>query len=142
MEKINALGPDMVLIGGDSIEWSESELDALGPLSGLSAPDGVYAVLGNHDYGTWGCPTDPALSDNVERKLEGMNITVLRNGNKVLEINGKKLALIGLDDEWVCRDDYANASMGVGGPMPKIVLAHNQLAVNTGEVEGDRKSVV
>jgi predicted MPP superfamily phosphohydrolase len=138
--KINALEPDIVLIGGDSIEGDETELEKLGPLGALKPPYGTYAVLGNHDYGTWGCPTSSELADKVERKLESMNITVLRNENKVLDINGKKLALIGLDDSWVCRNDYTNASRGLDDSMPKIVLAHNQLSVEPADIKG--KSVI
>jgi len=134
--KINEQKPDLILIGGDVIEARESELDRLSALEDLKAPYGIYSVLGNHDYGVWGCPTDPSLGDKVESKLESMNITVLRNENTVLDINGERFALIGLDDKWVCRNDYQNASRGIDALIPKIILAHNQISVEPSEIEG------
>lgn len=47
---INAEGPDCVLIGGDNtLGWMNIE-DFAREASRLSAPDGVYATLGNHDF--------------------------------------------------------------------------------------------
>jgi predicted MPP superfamily phosphohydrolase len=136
VERINALHPDIVLIGGDTIDADVSELAWLGPLGRLNATYGVYAVLGNHDYGWWGCGVSPALGDAVEEKLLALNITVLRNDNRVLDVRGARFALIGLDDQWLCRNNYTEASAGVPDGMPKVVLAHNQLAVDPSEVKG------
>ncbi|MEW6749106.1 MAG: metallophosphoesterase [Candidatus Micrarchaeota archaeon] len=136
VERINALEPDIVLLGGDLIEGSPNELPLLEPLSGIMAPHGTFAVLGNHDYGSWGCPADASVADETERALEGIGITVLRNENEILEVQGEKFALIGLDEYWVCRNDYATASAGVPDYMPKVVLAHNELAVGPDEIAG------
>lgn len=55
----NALKPDLIVLTGDYMggklldkprSWLE---EALPPLSGLKAPLGVYAVLGNHDQPQW-----------------------------------------------------------------------------------------
>ncbi|MDE5610233.1 MAG: metallophosphoesterase, partial [Bacteroidales bacterium] len=44
--------PDMVVFTGDMVNFSTSEmLPHLEALAQLQAPDGVYCVLGNHDYG-------------------------------------------------------------------------------------------
>jgi predicted MPP superfamily phosphohydrolase len=134
--KINEQKPDLILIGGDFIEGGENEFDALTPLAKLRAPYGVYGLLGNHDYGSWGCPHDSSLADKLVSFLGSMNVTVLRNQNRVLDINGKRFALIGLDDDWVCRNDYGKASAGLDPGMPKIILAHNQLAAEPAGIEG------
>lgn len=133
---VNAQEPDVILIGGDIIEGSESELPMLAPLASLSAPYGVYAVLGNHDYGLWGCPANPSLSDRVGAKLESLGIVVLRNENRALEVRGKRFALIGLDDTWSCRNDYQEAARGLDDAMPKIVLTHNQGSVDAASIAG------
>ena len=138
VEEINRLEPDLVLIAGDVIEGSESELELLEPLSGIEA--NTYAVLGNHDYGSWGCPVDDLVADAVEEKLESMGIAVLRNEHVILESGDKEFALIGVDDQWVCRNDYAAASAGISDDIPKVVLTHNELAVDAEEIRG--KSVV
>ena len=54
VDKVNALKPDMIVFTGDIVNRKSDELvpftDAL---SGLQAPDGVYSILGNHDYGDY-----------------------------------------------------------------------------------------
>lgn len=134
VDSINSLEPDMVLIGGDSIEAEEWELEKLQPLAELDAPH-RYAVLGNHDYGFgYG---DNSVADSVDDKLEDMDISVLRNEHEIIDIRGERFALIGVDDEWAGRNDYAAASAGIPDEMPKVVLAHNELAVDAEEVKGE-----
>ena len=57
----NALKPDLILLAGDYIggkmrdAGSRPHLEpAVRPFAALSAPLGVFAVLGNHDNGKWG----------------------------------------------------------------------------------------
>ena len=134
VQKINEEKPDIVLIGGDSIDGSESEFGLLSPLKDLKPSYGTYAVLGNHDYGVWGCSVGSELADKLEDRLKRMNITVLRNENEKIDIRGGRFALIGLDDHWVCRDDYEKASEGTNS-LPKVILIHNTLSVK--KTDGD-----
>ncbi len=47
----NALAPDLIVITGDLVDGSVALLrDAVAPLAGLKAKDGVYFVTGNHEY--------------------------------------------------------------------------------------------
>lgn len=51
VESANALKPDLVCITGDFVDGPPEELAAdLEPLRDLRAPDGVWAVRGNHEY--------------------------------------------------------------------------------------------
>lgn len=51
VDKINSLSPDLVLFTGDIVTALPSEMDSLDMiLSGIRARDGVFSVLGNHDY--------------------------------------------------------------------------------------------
>lgn len=51
VEKINSLDPDLILFTGDLVTSHPDELLGFEPiLSSLEAADGVYSVLGNHDY--------------------------------------------------------------------------------------------
>ncbi|MFA6123119.1 MAG: metallophosphoesterase [Sphingomonas sp.] len=67
--QINALQPDMVLLGGDFLaEYDKPEAPArsrsiAGALARLAAPLGTVAVLGNHDYGTNPKAVATALTD-------------------------------------------------------------------------------
>ncbi|MGB9553881.1 MAG: metallophosphoesterase, partial [bacterium] len=53
VETINRENPDLILIGGDFVFRADPRKlkNYLGPLKELKAREGVYAVLGNHDYG-------------------------------------------------------------------------------------------
>ncbi len=55
VRKVNALSPDLILFTGDLITFSPDEITPklASVLSGLKARDGVYSVLGNHDYCTY-----------------------------------------------------------------------------------------
>lgn len=51
VDKINSLSPDIILFTGDIVTYEPSEMDGLEEiLAGLKAADGVYSILGNHDY--------------------------------------------------------------------------------------------
>ncbi len=48
ISKINAIGPDMVLIGGDLIDSSDISIQDLIAFKALSMP--IYFITGNHEY--------------------------------------------------------------------------------------------
>lgn len=106
--------PDVVVLGGDYIQWAPSEADSLFPLlQPLDAPLGCWGVLGNHDY------ADPAgLASRLESEA---GITILRNRSVVL---GDSLWLGGIEDISLGEPDARKL-----GPPPetlgKLVLSHN-----------------
>lgn len=54
VDSINALRPDLIVFTGDIVNRQTSEiLPFVHELSRLKAKDGVYSVLGNHDYGDY-----------------------------------------------------------------------------------------
>lgn len=54
VELTNSQQADLIVFTGDLVNQQSHELDAFRPiLSRLKASDGVYSVLGNHDYGTY-----------------------------------------------------------------------------------------
>lgn len=112
------LKPDLVVLTGDFVsslrEGEASELTR--ELSRLTAPDGVYAVLGNHDM--W---TDSAV---VTAALERANITVLNNRAVPLRRGMDTLFLAGLGDVW---EDQANLPLALNGipdSAPVVMLVH------------------
>ncbi|MBC9033256.1 metallophosphoesterase [Sphingomonas sp. JC676] len=92
VEQVNAQHPDIVLLAGDFVgdrvlgtrDYSDAEIAA--PLARLSAPLGVYAVLGNHDYTYRGIP-------RMWEALERVGIRVL--DNRVQHVGVLTLAGIG-----------------------------------------------
>ena len=54
VDLVNAQHPDLIVFTGDLVNNQAKELDGFQQiLSGLHAKDGVYSVLGNHDYGPY-----------------------------------------------------------------------------------------
>jgi predicted MPP superfamily phosphohydrolase len=92
VEQVNAQHPDIVLLAGDFVgdrllgtrDYSDAEIAE--PLGRLSAPLGVYAVLGNHDYTSRGFP-------RMWEALERVGIRVL--DNRVRRVGPLTLAGIG-----------------------------------------------
>lgn len=116
--RTTALAPDLIALGGDFIGHSRRELTGLaGPLRRLAAPDGVVAVLGNHDH--W---VDAVA---VAAAVTACGIDVLVNRHRLVRRAGTALAVAGVDDfsHGAVRPDEALA--GVDAGVPRILLSHN-----------------
>ncbi len=122
----NQQQPDLVLLGGDFLYHADrDQLEALlAPLSALHAPLGVYAVLGNHDYGN---PGKQDLSGPLEEVLSALGIGVLHNQSLLLKSAGSTggLTLVAIDDERAGRADLKQATAGLEGDGPLLLVAHN-----------------
>jgi predicted MPP superfamily phosphohydrolase len=107
--------PNVVLLGGDFVNFKLSELDLLLPdLERLASEQPCFAVLGNHDW----LADAPAIS----RKLEAAGIEVLTNRNVRLQPPFAHVWICGLDDHWCGSPDADQAFLGADGT--RIVLMH------------------
>jgi predicted MPP superfamily phosphohydrolase len=116
---VNGLAPDLIAITGDFV--SGGPLDRFLPilrdgLARLRTPDGVVAVLGNHDH--W---TDP---ERVGGMLRDIGITELRNTAIGIERGGATLQIAGVDDHWVGADRLDLVLERLTPNVPAILLAH------------------
>lgn len=112
----NDAAPDLVMLTGDFVCWRRHEAEMAGEqLAGLKARR-VLAVLGNHDYFTWGAGVAGALRKN--------GYEVLRNQSTVADINGAPLSIVGVDDPVTRHDDVDAAFKGTTEGAPKLVLCH------------------
>jgi predicted MPP superfamily phosphohydrolase len=109
--------PDMFVLTGD---YSTSYRRYIEPcaeaLSALNAPEGVWAVLGNHDH-----YTDPELTT---RALEQQHISVLNNTQTTLQRGSDSIQLSGIDDWSWNATDWARAFSGLKAATPTILLSH------------------
>lgn len=116
--RIDALRPDIVLIAGDVVAsgalMAPTPLrDILPPLSGLHAPLGIVAVLGNHDY---------PMGERLPAQLRALGIAVLRNDVRRVG----PFAILGIGDAFSRHDDVARTMArwrALGGT--PIVLTHS-----------------
>lgn len=101
VNRINALNGDMVVFTGDIVNRRTDELAPFrSVLSRLKARDGVYSILGNHDYGDYMDWSDPLQKVRNLEKLKTwqtqMGWRLLDNTHKFVKHNGDSIALIGI----------------------------------------------
>ena len=103
VDTINSLNPDLIVFTGDLVNREGHELTPFAEtLSGLHAKDGVYSILGNHDYGDyvdWESPSAKErnllqLKDN-QRK---MGWRMLNNESVFLHKGNDSILLIGVEN--------------------------------------------
>ena len=120
---VNQQSPDLIAITGDFVSYEvEAPLREMAvPLQELCAPDGIFAVLGNHDYYT-------GEQEKVRAALKKFNITELKNDYRTIYRGDAVLTLAGVDD---CYDDSndldqltARLSSNGSAKGPTILLAH------------------
>jgi hypothetical protein len=132
IELINKASPDVVLLVGDIVDSDVTfaqEEDLSGVLAGISAPLGVFAVLGNHEF-----YSGPA---EAEKSFEDGNVRVLRDESVVV---GGIFTLVG-------RDDRASSRLGndrlplkdislADGSLPIVVMDHTPSDLHEAEEAG------
>ena len=103
IDSINAQKPDMIVFTGDLQNIQPSELyPHMEVLSQLKAKDGIYSVLGNHDYADYlGC--DEAMKVANVREMvslqQQMGWKVLRNEHLSLERDGQHIIVAGMEND-------------------------------------------
>jgi hypothetical protein len=114
------LAPDVIVITGDFVDKPIPEVDLrqlVEALSELQAPLGVFAVPGNHDYGSF-TPHLTRLTD----PLEAAGVRFLINSNVALRPD---VVLAGVDDLWLGKPDLPKALEGVPDGVAVLLLAHH-----------------
>ncbi|HEY6121035.1 MAG TPA: metallophosphoesterase [Pyrinomonadaceae bacterium] len=118
--------PDLIALTGDYTtsyrRYIEPCAEALGQ---LSASQGVWAVLGNHDH-----YTDPELTT---RALERHQINVLNNSNTVLRRGTDSIQLVGVDDWSWAGTDWSRAFKGIDRKHPSVLLSHQPIVLDFAE---------
>ncbi|WP_298957531.1 metallophosphoesterase [uncultured Methylobacterium sp.] len=122
VDRANASGADLIVVTGDFIDGSVAMRRAdVEPLRDLRAPDGVFAVPGNHeyffDYAAW------------MRHLAGLGIRLLENAHAVLARGEARIVLAGVTDRSApahgqAGPDLAAALAGAPDHAPVILLDH------------------
>jgi uncharacterized protein len=125
IDRANGLKPDLIVCTGDYVHQRNActQIDEVWPvLSQLTAPLGVYSVLGNHDH--W---ADTARSD-YWLKRTGQD---LRHKSVRIERDGCHFWLVGAGDLW---EDHVSLKRLLG-EVPetdcRIILAHNPDTADT-----------
>jgi predicted MPP superfamily phosphohydrolase len=144
--------PDLILFTGDLVNNTADEMqDYMDVFNKLSAPLGVYSVLGNHDYGDyvhWSdrdeillrkekdqgkklfSPMQQANLDKLRQIHADLGWRLLMDEHVVIQKNGESIALIGVQN-WSAKarfPRYGNlekAYEGAGEHPFKILMSHD-----------------
>ena len=131
---VNELEPDLLCFTGDMVHNFSEEVDPFTEiLNGILAPLGKYAVLGNHDYGTyynWDSKEEEAANlERVKAQIRASGFDLLLNENRVISLNGDSLTLIGVENwgkpPFPQMGDLPRAMSGVHPDHIKILLSHD-----------------
>lgn len=134
VKEINAQNVDVVMFTGDIVNRRTDELRPfVNVLSKINAPDGVFSILGNHDYGdycNWESPK--AKSDNLEsllRMQKEMGWRLLLNETAYLNRDNDSIAIVGVenwgDPPFSVYGDLNKAYHNLNDSTIKILLTHN-----------------
>ncbi|WP_242120714.1 metallophosphoesterase [Aestuariivivens sediminicola] len=103
VDLINRQNSDVILFTGDIVNNKADELQPYTTIfNKLQAKDGLFSVLGNHDYGdyvTW--DSEEAKTKNLDylKKLQReIGFDLLLNESRYIERDGQRIALIGVEN--------------------------------------------
>lgn len=137
IDATNALRADMICFTGDLVNSSPEELKPYTHiLKRLHAPDGVFSVMGNHDYCMYQHHSSQReqlkAAKQVEKAQRDMGWRLLMNENAVVTRGGDSIAIVGVENAGKApfpdRSNLSQAlasSAGVTLPSFKILLSHD-----------------
>lgn len=133
VDMANAEQADVVVVTGDVVNNVATELDEfMAILDGIKGKDGVYSVLGNHDYSPyikWETKeAQQANLDSLKAKEARMGWELLDNRHVVLRRGQDSIALVGVGNSgnppFPNYGDLPKALQGTQG-MFKVLLSHD-----------------
>lgn len=125
----NSIQPDLTVLTGDFVTRRAEAIEELIPaLAALTASQGVFAVLGNHDVYT--------NAQTVRGALEQAGITVLCNTGVALGNYHGTLYLAGLDDGRWGQPDLQQALDGLPANALCVLLMHEPDFADTAAEDG------
>ena len=134
VDLINKQKSDIVLFTGDLVNNKSEEVLPWTKIFGeIKAPQGVYSILGNHDYG------DYTQWESAEAKIKNMEDLyavqksmgwdLLLNESRFIEKNGQRIALVGVENWGSGRfkkaGDLNKALKDVAPEDFKILMSHD-----------------
>jgi len=123
LERVRAARPDLVVATGDLVDFDPAYAPMVArKLADLAPRDGVFTILGNHDY--------YAGAQKVLSVLRAAGLVALVDDGRVVRAgDGGGFALLGVDDIWSTRYGGQGPRLGraldaVPDALPRILLSH------------------
>lgn len=143
MDKIMEQHPDMIVFTGDLVSIDVDEMNGFDEiLSRLKAPDGIYTIMGNHDYLTYAHYLSPKEQAIHRLQLIGRQRAagwdMLLNEHRIIRHGNDSIALVGVENDgkppFPERGNLKKALKGIPGygthtdsspRMFKVLLSHD-----------------
>lgn len=134
IDSINAQRADMIVFTGDMQNVWPEELPAQSAyFQKLHAPDGVYAILGNHDYAVYQTGTDEEKESNCQKSvkaLRDMHFDLLLNEHRVIRRDTDSLVIAGMENRGNAkrmprRGDVGKTMEGISDSAFVVMLQHD-----------------
>lgn len=134
VDLINEQESDVILFTGDIVNNKAEELEPYkNVFNKLKAKDGLFSVLGNHDYGDyvkWDSKEAKAKNlENLKTLQNEIGFEVLLNESRYLKRDGEQIALVGVEN-WGAggfkkAGDLKLASSKINKQDFKILMSHD-----------------
>ena len=134
IDLINQQRSDAIMITGDIVNNLATELLPWKDVfKQLKAKDGVFSVLGNHDYGdysAWENPEEKAKNFELLKQLQKeMGFDLILNEHRYIQRNNQRLAIVGVENWGYGRfskyGDLEKAMKDIPNEDFKILLSHD-----------------
>ena len=134
VDNINAQNANITVFTGDIVNRQSNEMAVYTEcLKKLCSPDGVFSVLGNHDYGDymhWESEGMKKLDvESLVSMQQRMNWTILNNSHTIIRNGNDSIALIGVenwgDPPFKMYADLSSSYPNLNDSTFKILLSHN-----------------
>lgn len=135
VQMVKETKPDIFMFTGDLVNnFAWEAKDMVDVFRGIKADIGTYSVLGNHDYGLYHrWDSKEAMEQNFRDLVnthKEMGWNLMRNEHEVLEIGGKKLGLLGVENwghsaRFPKLGDVDKAKLGMGEVDFKLLMSHD-----------------
>ena len=133
MDMINAQQGDVIFFTGDLVNNKAEEMRPwIAHFKQLHAKDGVYSVLGNHDYGDyvqWDSPDEKAKNLEALKQIhQQLGFCLLNNESVFLSRGQQRIAVVGVENwgqGFVKKGNLKQALSQVDKKDFKILLSHD-----------------
>ena len=134
IDLINEQQSDVILFTGDMVNNKATEMEPyIDIFKKLKAKDGLYSVLGNHDYGDyikWDSEEDKKQNlEDLKVIQKDIGFDLLLNENRFIEKGGQRIALVGVENwgkgGFKKAGDLKKASSQIDKDDFKILMSHD-----------------
>ena len=133
IDLINEQGSDLLLFTGDLVNNTASEMRPWkNTFAKLNAKDGMFSVLGNHDYGdymSWDSKEEKANNlEELKSIQKEIGFELLLDSSRYIEKNGERIAIIGVENWGKGFKQKGDLKKAVSNVVPndfKILLSHD-----------------